>query len=83
MAEENKKEINQLLTIEKKEENKKDKLLATPSIVIKEIAGRYGGELEYKKENGIKKDGTIYQSQSWIWRSQNKQKEIPILVKND
>jgi len=60
-------------------ENNKENSPMLPSDVIKEVATENGWEeMEYKKENGIKPDGTIYQSQSWIGRKQNIQKEITI-----
>lgn len=39
----------------------------TSSIVIENVA-KYGGEIEYRKENGTKTDGTVYEARSWIYR---------------
>ena len=63
-----------------KEKNNKDKELSnikkemkekitapsrtiTSSIVIENVA-KYGGEIEYRKENGTKTDGTVYEARS-------------------
>jgi hypothetical protein len=35
----------------------------TSSIVIENVA-KYGGEIEYRKENGTKTDGTVYEARS-------------------
>ena len=48
------------------EEKNNNKGLAIPSAVIKTIADNCGGkiEVEYRKENGTKPDGTVYESKS-------------------
>jgi hypothetical protein len=49
-----------------KENNNNHKGLMVSSAVIQTIADNRGGkiEIEYRKENGTKPDGTVYESKS-------------------